>query len=44
MSLEERLASLEARLGFIQPFIDQSYRPDLSQGALQNEGETTDEE
>jgi immune inhibitor A len=44
MSLEERLANLEARLGFIQPFIDQSYRPDLSQGALQNEGETTEEE
>ncbi len=34
-SVEQRLAQLEAQLGFMQPFIDQSIRPDLSQGALQ---------
>jgi immune inhibitor A len=32
--LEARLASLEARLTAIEPFIDASLRPDLSQGAL----------
>jgi hypothetical protein len=34
------LAQLEAQLGFVQPFIDQSIRPDLSQGALQGEEES----
>ncbi|GAC1448147.1 MAG: hypothetical protein NVSMB7_09390 [Chitinophagaceae bacterium] len=42
MSVEQRLAQLEAQLGFVQPFIDQSIRPDLSQGALQG-GEEADE-
>lgn len=41
LSVEQRLAQLEAQLGFMQPFIDQSARPDLSQGALQ--GEDSDE-
>ena len=40
MSVEQRLAQLEAQLGFMQPFIDQSIRPDLSQGALQGEEDT----
>ncbi len=42
LSVEQRLAQLEAQLGFVQPFIDQSARPDLSQGALQGE-EDSDE-
>ncbi|MEO6313832.1 MAG: M6 family metalloprotease domain-containing protein [Chitinophagaceae bacterium] len=37
LSVEQRLAQLEAQLGFVQPFIDQSKRPDLSQGALLGE-------
>ncbi|MFT3936245.1 MAG: M6 family metalloprotease domain-containing protein [Chitinophagaceae bacterium] len=37
LTVEQRLAQLEAQLGFMQPFIDQSIRPDLSQGALQGE-------
>ena len=36
-SLESRIAQLEAILGQIQPFIEQSLRPDLSQGALSGE-------
>ena len=40
--LEERLARIEALLGYIQPFIQQSLRPDLSQSAYTGE-ETTDE-
>lgn len=36
-SVEERLAFLEAQLSNIQPFIGQSLRPDLSEGALQGE-------
>jgi immune inhibitor A len=40
LSVEQRLAQLEAQLGFVQPFIDQSIRPDLSQGALQGEEES----
>jgi immune inhibitor A len=39
LTVEQRLAQLEAQLGFMQPFIDQSIRPDLSQGALQGEDE-----
>jgi immune inhibitor A len=44
MSVEERLANLEALVGMIQPFINQSLRPDLSQGALQGENEQSDQE
>jgi len=40
LTVEQRLAQLEAQLGFIQPFIDQSIRPDLSQGALQGSEES----
>lgn len=36
-NLESRVAQLEAMLGQIQPFIEQSLRPDLSQGALSGE-------
>ena len=36
-SLENRVAQLEAIIGQIQPFIEQSIRPDLSQGALSAE-------
>jgi len=35
--LEDRLARLEALLGYIQPFIEQTLRPDLSQTAYQND-------
>ncbi len=42
LSIEQRLAQLEAQLSFVQPFIGQSIRPDLSQGALQG-GEEVDE-
>jgi len=41
MSIEERLSNLEAQLSMIQPFIEQALRPDLSQGALQNEGDVS---
>jgi immune inhibitor A len=41
-SLEERLARLESLLGYFQPFIEQSLRPDLSQSAYMGE-ETSDE-
>jgi hypothetical protein len=37
MSVEERLAQLEATLGGGQHFIPSSMRPDLGQGALRNE-------
>ena len=43
MSLEDRLASIENQLSYIQPFIEQSLRPDLSQGALQGESDYTGE-
>jgi immune inhibitor A len=36
-TLEERIANLEAILGQISPFIEQSLRPDLSEGALNSE-------
>jgi immune inhibitor A len=36
---ERRLSNLESQLGFIQPFIEQSLRPDLSQGALSEESD-----
>ena len=39
-SLETRIAQLEATLGQIQPFIDQSLRPDLSRGALSGEDQS----
>lgn len=39
-SVEARLAALENILSQITPFIDQSIRPDLSEGALQGEGDT----
>lgn len=35
--LEARLAALEARLAAIEPFIDRTQRPDLSQSALEDE-------
>ena len=41
-SIDARLAQLEAIVGQIQPFIEQSLRPDLSEGALS--GEDQDEE
>lgn len=43
-SLEQRLANLEAIVSYIQPFIGQSLRPDISQGALQFEEEGTEED
>ena len=42
-SLEERIAQLEGLFAQIQPFIDPSLRPDLSQGALSGEGEEDEE-
>jgi len=42
-SLEARVAQLEAIIGQIQPFIDQSIRPDLSQGALSGENQPGEE-
>jgi immune inhibitor A len=36
-SLEARIAELEARLAAIEPFIDQSQRPDLRESALEEE-------
>ncbi len=42
LTVEQRLAQLESMLGFVQPFIDESIRPDLSHGALQGE-EDSDE-
>lgn len=41
-SIDARLSQLEAIVGQIQPFIEQSLRPDLSEGALS--GEDQDEE
>ncbi len=35
--LEDRLARIEAMLGYIQPFIEQSLRPDLSGAAYQQD-------
>jgi hypothetical protein len=40
--LEERLARIESLLGYIEPFIQQTLRPDLSQSAYMGE-ETQDE-
>ena len=40
-SIDDRVAFLESQMGMIQPFIGQSLRPDLSEGALQ--GENNDE-
>jgi immune inhibitor A len=37
--LEARLAAVEARLAAIEPFIDQSQRPDLTYSALQDEAD-----
>ncbi len=38
-SVEQRLALLESQLSYIQPFIEQELRPDLSEGALQGEND-----
>ena len=43
-SLEGRIAQLEAMLSQIQPFIDPSLRPDLSEGALSGEDQEDEEE
>ena len=40
-SIDDRVTFLESQMGMIQPFIGQSLRPDLSEGALQ--GENNDE-
>lgn len=42
-TVEERLAALEALLSQLSPFIDESQRPDLSEGALSNEDEAEEE-
>lgn len=42
-NLEGRIAQLEGLIAQIQPFIDPSLRPDLSQGALSGEGEEDEE-
>jgi immune inhibitor A len=38
-NLDARVAALEARLASIEPFIDQTQRPDLTQSALQDEAD-----
>jgi immune inhibitor A len=41
--LETRVSALEARLGLAEPFIEAALRPDLSQGALFEEPDVTDQ-
>jgi immune inhibitor A len=44
LGVEERLANLETQLAFLQPFIEKTLRPDLSEGALQGEEEKNPED